>query len=170
MLTRRSLLKANFSDYQQAVRLPWVRNEPEFVDVCSRCHDCISACSEKIIVKGDGGFPEINFNRGECTFCGDCVKNCSEDLFTHIDETPWSLKAIITDQCLAVKKVVCNICKEQCEAEAIRFTPKVGSVSQPVLSSEQCTGCGACAKPCPTNAINFIYKNEFKHQKMENVS
>ncbi len=78
MLSRRDLLKANFSSYQQPVHLPWVRNELEFIDTCSRCHDCTSACSEKIIIKGDGGFPEINFNRGECTFCGDSKIRCDK--------------------------------------------------------------------------------------------
>ena len=165
VLSRRALLKAKFSGSQQAVRLPWVRTELEFTDNCSRCYDCISKCSEKIIVKGDGGFPEIDFNRGECSFCQECVRSCTEDLFSSLHEEPWSLKATIGEQCLALKKVVCVVCKEQCETEAISFTPKVGSVAQPVLAIELCTGCGACVKPCPTNAISFNYINEFEHRE-----
>ncbi len=164
-LTRRALLKAKFNSSQQAIRMPWVRNELEFTDKCSRCYDCMTACPEKILIKGDGGFPEISFNKGECTFCTDCVESCPEDLFYSFDEKPWSLKAKITEDCFANKKVVCVVCKEQCETEAISFTPKVGSVAQPVLAIELCTGCGACAKPCPTNAISFNYINEFEHQE-----
>lgn len=160
-LTRRSLLKAKFSRDLQAIRLPWVRSEQEFTDNCTRCHDCMVACPEKIIVKGDGGFPQIDFNKGECTFCSDCVKNCSEDLFFSLDDEPWQLKANITDDCLAEKKVVCLVCGEQCETEAISFIPRVGGVSEPSLSVNDCSGCGACLKPCPTNAINFNYTNEF---------
>ena len=160
-LTRRDLLKAKFSNSQQVVRLPWVRNEQNFTDNCTRCGDCISTCPEKIIIKGDGGFPEINFNKGECTFCTECVKSCTENLFLSLDDEPWILKANITDDCLAVKKVVCLVCGEQCETEAISFIPKIGGVSEPNLSIDECTGCGACAKPCPTNAINFNYTNEF---------
>lgn len=159
MLSRRALLKANFKSYQQPIRLPWVRDEAEFVDTCSRCGNCINTCQEKIIVKGDGGFPEINFNRGECTFCTDCVKSCEEDLFTSLDDHPWSLKVLITDECLSVKNVICVVCKEQCETEAISFIPKYKSVSQPVLLSEKCTGCGACVKPCPVQAIKLSYQN-----------
>jgi ferredoxin-type protein NapF len=160
-LTRRALLKAKFSSSRQAVRLPWVRNELEFTNNCTRCHDCMDDCPEKIIIKGEGGFPEINFTKGECTFCAECVKSCSENLFYSLDDEPWILKASITDDCLAAKKVVCLVCGEQCETEAISFIPKIGSVSEPLFSSEECTGCGACAKPCPTNAINFKYANEF---------
>lgn len=164
-LSRRAWLKADFNRSQQAVRLPWVRDELEFTDSCSRCHDCIPKCPEKILIKGDGGFPEIDFNRGECTFCTECIKSCSVDLFTALNEKPWTIKAAIGEQCLATKKVVCVVCNEQCETEAISFTPTVGSVAQPVLAIELCTGCGACLKPCPTNAISFSYRNEFEHQE-----
>jgi len=164
-LSRRALLKADFNASQHTVRLPWVRNELEFTEQCSRCHDCISICPQKILLKGDGGFPEVDFNRGECTFCSECVKSCSEYLFNSLDNKPWALKATIGEQCLAVKKVVCVVCKEQCETEAISFTPIVGGIAQPLLAMELCTGCGACAKPCPTNAISFIYINEFEHQE-----
>lgn len=160
MLSRRALLKANFRSYQHPVRLPWVRDEAEFVDACSRCDKCITACPEKIIIKGDGGFPELDFKRGECTFCTDCVKSCSEDLFEPLQNTPWILKAHVSDECLSVKNVVCVICKEQCETEAIRFIPQIGIVSQPVLELEKCTGCGACVKPCPTQAIKLSYQYE----------
>ncbi len=158
MLSRRSLLKANFKSYQHAVRLPWVRNELEFVDGCTRCGDCITACSETIIIKGDGGFPELNFDRGECIFCTDCVQRCSEDLFTSLEDSPWSLKAVVTDDCLSHRNVVCVICKEQCETLAISFTPRAGSVSPPELNLEKCTGCGACVKPCPAQAIKLSYQ------------
>ena len=158
MLSRRSLLKANFKAYQQSIRLPWVSDEQQFVDNCTRCGDCITACAEKIIVKGDGGFPELNFSRGECTFCADCLQSCKEDLFISQDESPWSLKAVVTDDCLSHKKVVCVICKEQCEPEAIRFTPQAGRVSPPELTLDLCTGCGACVKPCPAQAIKLSYQ------------
>jgi len=158
MFSRRALLKANFKAHLQPVRLPWGRDELEFVNGCSRCGNCIRSCQEKILVKGDGGFPEINFSRGECTFCTECVNSCTEDLFSSLNKSPWSLKAVITEACLSYKDVICVICKEQCETEAITFIPKVGSVSQPVFDAEKCTGCGACSKPCPSQAIKFSYQ------------
>lgn len=170
VLTRRALLKANINKSQQIIRLPWVSDEIVFVDVCTRCHNCLSACPEKIIVKGDGGFPEIDFRFGECTFCTDCVKVCPENLFTPIEQNPWPLKAKISEKCLSYKNVVCNICKEQCETEAISFTPRVGRVSQPELVTEKCTGCGACIKPCPTQAITVSYQYNQNDLLKENAS
>ena len=52
-----------------AIRPPWSVNEADFTDKCTRCGDCILVCETQIIVKGDGGFPEIQFDKGECTFC-----------------------------------------------------------------------------------------------------
>ena len=160
MLSRRSLLKGKFNPQKQPVRLPWVNSLEDFTENCTRCGDCIQKCPENIIIKGDGGFPELSFKKGECTFCTECVKSCPEKMFHSLDDEPWILKATVTDDCLATKKVVCLVCGEQCETEAIRFIPKVGGVSEPILSIDECTGCGACAKPCPTNAINFNYINE----------
>lgn len=158
MLTRRALLKAKFNSSQQTVRLPWVRDNIEFTETCTRCHDCISICPEKILVKGDGNFPEIDFNRGECTFCADCVKSCSEDLFTSLDDNPWLLTATITEQCLVFQGIHCMVCREQCEPEAISFTHKVGLPPTPHLKQSLCNGCGACFKPCPGQAIKLSYQ------------
>ena len=63
-----------------AIRPPWSVNEEDFTDKCTRCGDCILVCETQIIVKGDGGFPEIQFDKGECTFCQKCVNN---RFFTH---------------------------------------------------------------------------------------
>jgi ferredoxin-type protein NapF len=51
------------------IRPPWALAESLFTDCCTRCNDCIDACPEQIIVIGDGGYPTIDFKRGECTFC-----------------------------------------------------------------------------------------------------
>jgi len=159
MTTRRSLLQAKFTQQQPRIRLPWVRSEAEFIDNCSRCLDCVSHCPEKIIVKGSGGYPEINFKLGECSFCTECVKVCSSDLFFSINQPPWSVKATISDKCLCYQGIVCAVCYDQCESEAILFKPKIGGVSEPELIIEKCTGCGACNLPCPTNAIELSYQN-----------
>lgn len=170
MLTRRALLKAEFNSSQKTVRLPWLKNNAEFPDLCTRCHDCISSCSENILIKGDGGFPEVNFNRGECTFCAECVKSCSEDLFSSLSEEPWLLKANITEQCLVYQGVHCMVCREQCESEAISFTHKVGLPPTPYLNQSLCNGCGACFKPCPGQAINLSYQYQNNDNNQEKTS
>ncbi|MPN29793.1 hypothetical protein SDC9_177246 [bioreactor metagenome] len=58
------------------MRPPWALAEGDFIDRCTRCNDCVSACPTHILLAGDGGYPTIDFRAGECTFCSDCVASC----------------------------------------------------------------------------------------------
>jgi len=89
-----------------------------------------------------------------CTFCEECVRVCKTGaLLKDGASAPWSLVAHIGDACLARQKVECRVCREQCDAGAIRFRPTIGGVSIPELDAAVCTGCGACVAPCPAHAI-----------------
>ena len=144
------------------IRPPWSEDESQFTALCSRCGDCISACQEKIISKGRGGFPVIDFNQGECFFCGDCVQKCTSGALLpeqfNSQAAPWSLKASIKDNCLNYKGIVCRSCGDRCAERAIRFRPQVGGTINPELTVEDCTGCGACFAPCPVQAITITYE------------
>ena len=136
------------------IRPPWALPETSFTDTCTRCNDCAGACPEQIIVSGDGGFPTIDFKRGECTFCGDCVAACQPNALVRADGQPaWSYKALIGPSCLPARGVECRSCEDFCTARAIRFSPRLGGGPIPEVETEKCTGCGACIAPCPVNAI-----------------
>ena len=141
------------------IRPPWSVMESRFTELCSRCDDCASACDEHIISKGRGGFPVIDFQNGECFFCGDCVQKCSSgalqaDQFAAAAR-PWNLKAVIKDNCLNFKGVVCRSCGDRCAERALRFRPVVGGRIIPELDLEICNGCGACVAPCPVQAVSI---------------
>lgn len=152
---RRNFLRARKISSTPAIRLPWTADEALFTRGCTQCGDCITACEENIIVKGDGGFPEINFNNGECTFCEDCVNVCQESLFNPVDTTPWQLDIEIEQGCLAKKQVHCQVCQDSCETEAIAFKHILASVPQPNINFDDCNGCGACVSVCPESAIKL---------------
>ncbi|MBD1558738.1 ferredoxin-type protein NapF [Vibrio sp. S9_S30] len=135
-------------------RLPWLNNAIEFTDRCTRCNKCVNACETQIIKHGSGGFPIIDFGLGECTFCYQCADVCPEPLFLDQNEMAWPAKAVINDECLALKKVECRSCGDQCETMAIQFKLVVGKVAQPHLTLDECNGCGACVSVCPTSSIN----------------
>lgn len=156
LLSRRAFLRAGSGDDTPAVRPPWALGEPEFVARCTRCGDCLRVCGTGVIVAGHGGFPRLDFTRGECTFCGDCVTACAPAaLQRRGDERPWQHVAAIGDACLAPRGVECRVCGESCDARAIRFRPRLGGVALPELDAAACTGCGACVAPCPTQAITL---------------
>ena len=136
-------------------RLPWVSNEINFVSQCTQCEKCITACEENIIVKGDGGFPIVDFEKGECTFCEGCAQSCPENLFDLTVVPAFSHKVSINESCLAKQSVECRSCSDMCETQAIRFQLVLGNVAQPQLNLDVCNGCGGCVDACPTSAINM---------------
>jgi ferredoxin-type protein NapF len=64
-------------------------------------------------------------------------------------------RAAIGDACLAVRGIFCNVCRDQCAADAIRFAPVRGGAPQPRLDVSLCTGCGDCLAACPAQAITL---------------
>lgn len=156
-ITRMQFLRGDIRGAKKVIRPPWALHEESFIERCSRCHKCMVACPEKIIIKGRGGFPEINFALGECTFCQMCVERCSDDALIkqQNEPPPWELKANVGLECLTYQGVVCLSCKEQCDTRAITMKHQSGAVAVPLIDHSLCSGCGACYQPCPVNAITL---------------
>lgn len=145
-------------------RPPWALQEATFVDQCTHCHECITACEENIISIGDGGFPEIDFNRGECTFCEACVEVCKPSaLFKQADQQTQQQAFYFTiqidDSCLTKQKTHCQNCKDVCDPRAITMPwPKnvtSGAIQIPEINIADCTSCGACISTCPSQSITI---------------
>ncbi|MCB1718585.1 MAG: ferredoxin-type protein NapF [Candidatus Competibacteraceae bacterium] len=159
--SRRAFLRGRFKPQQQEhisaavpLRPPWALPDTDFCNACVRCEACLEACPEHILVAGDGGFPEIDFQQGECTFCQQCVAVCPQPAFLDPQQhAPWQQIAHISEQCLTGQNIVCQSCRDQCEPSAIRMRLRIGQVPVPEIDARQCTGCGACVATCPTAAI-----------------
>jgi len=153
-VSRRNFLRGRTRPKAQ-IRPPWALAEAAFIDRCTRCNDCIPACPQQIIVVGDGGYPTISFKQ-ECTFCGNCVEACRPQALLRRDgAAAWNVKAIISDLCLPRRGIECRTCGDYCDANAIRFSPRLGGSPLPEIDPDICTGCGACQAPCPGSAIRI---------------
>jgi ferredoxin-type protein NapF len=157
-LSRGDLLRRRLFGRAAPIRPPWAVSEAKFIDLCSRCGDCLSACETEILAKGDGGFPTVDFGQGECTFCGACADVCETGAILREpvnDAAPWRLRLSVGDACLSATGIACRVCEDQCEPRAIRFKPSA-IPTQPDIDQDLCTGCGACVAPCPVAAISLI--------------
>jgi ferredoxin-type protein NapF len=161
--SRRSFFRGSMTRTVLALRPPWARVEEAFVEFCTRCDDCVRACPDQVLIRGAGGYPEVDFKRAACTLCGDCAAACKAGALCapDLDEVPaWRHRARIGDNCLSVKGIVCRACGDACEADAIRFRPMTGGRSQPLVDTQACTGCGGCLFVCPTDAVSFPVPEE----------
>ncbi|MBL8642869.1 MAG: ferredoxin-type protein NapF [Rhodospirillaceae bacterium] len=151
---RRAFLRGKTSE-PAALRPPWALSETEFIEKCTRCGDCVSACPQHVLINLDGGYPAFDPQRGECTFCGECVTACSaKALLQTQDQKPWHTTAVISSACLAQNGVTCLSCRDACGETAIQFQIAKGGVI-PALNADRCNGCGACVSVCPVNAISL---------------
>lgn len=83
-ITRMQLLRGDIKGDKKPFRPPWSIPEKYFVDYCTRCDKCIEVCFDDLIVKGRGGFPQMNFNQGGCDFCEDCLNVCETNALSKV--------------------------------------------------------------------------------------
>jgi len=155
-INRMQFLRGMFSARRAPKRPPWSLPEIQFLDSCERCDDCIKACPETILIKGRGGFPEVDFSQAGCSFCGQCLGACKgRALLGAVEDRggAWDLRAEITGECLSMRGVVCRSCGEVCDERAIRFRLEVGGIARPLLDESVCSGCGACFSVCPVRSV-----------------
>ncbi len=139
------------------LRPPWSVAPDHFPNLCTRCDECLTACPTHILERGDGGYPQVNFSRGECTFCGECVATCKPGALRRVEgHPPWRISVRISEACLVLNQVICRTCGEQCDARAIEFKAASRGMQMPHVTTELCTGCGACIAPCPVSAIRAV--------------
>lgn len=166
-LNRRAFLRGKSPRVESnAIRPPWALEPSQFIDSCERCDECIRACPEKILFRGDGGYPEVDFKRGNCTFCAKCADVCEAEAFQYFKtdepqeicsdpDKAWNLEVSIKSNCLSLNAIVCRTCGDVCEEQAINFRLQLRGISIPEIDNDSCTGCGECLYVCPESAVSI---------------
>jgi ferredoxin-type protein NapF len=162
---RRNLFRGAPASTPAPVRPPGALPENQFIDACTRCHNCIDKCPQDIIIKGSGGLPEIDFKLNECTFCNLCIDACDEPALSNSATPPWHLELTLADSCLAIKQVVCQSCQDVCDQRAISFPLHAGKVAVPEINQTDCNGCGACISICPSDSLKLQPRQDIPHEE-----
>ncbi len=153
-LSRRKFLRGQLRAQHpaQSTRILPPGATAESIAACTACGACVQSCPNHIIALSDR-LPAIDFSAGECIFCGECARACPEPVFVVPAATRFDHVVAVADTCLTHEGVDCQLCRDTCPEQAIRFRPRIGGPFYPEIMETACTGCGACIGICPVGAI-----------------
>jgi ferredoxin len=108
--------------------------------------------------------PEVTFqSNGYCLEdCNLCSRVCPSGAITLFDinaksQLKMGIALIHPEKCLLTEFSECDRCKAACSYEAMDIVSYgMAGPMIPVVDTEKCIGCGACAAICPPQTIDTI--------------
>ncbi len=164
-------------------RPPGALLEPEFLDRCVRCLECVRICSTTgaclqpaVFEKGAVGFwtPVADMRHGYCEYnCTLCGEVCPTGAILRLpleekQKVRMGLAHFDRSRCIPWYRYEdCLVCEEHCPVpdKAIRFDvrevklPTGGTrvVKFPYVVEDLCIGCGICVAKCPVEGTPGIF-------------
>ena len=149
---------------QVYIRPPGALFEPEFLDKCHRCGNCVINCPANAIqpLKNKNpdiaNTPYIDPQKQPCVICDSlaCMYVCPSGALqpVYAEDIRIGLAIFNFDSCLRTQSVECRYCVDTCPIgeDAIKFS--VDGVVE--VSESGCTGCGVCQYACPTEPKSIV--------------
>jgi ferredoxin len=155
-----------------------------FLDRCTACHLCISACPTHVLKPalleyGAMGLfkPHLEYTSAYCLFeCKTCSEVCPDGALTLPDlatkqQTQIAVADFYQSRCVVeVNGTDCAACSEHCPTKAIGTVPYRDNLRIPVLNQSLCIGCGACQYACPVKPVKaFLVTGRSVHGHAEKL-
>ncbi|MGI6573185.1 MAG: 4Fe-4S dicluster domain-containing protein [Fermentimonas sp.] len=159
-----------YSPPRKYIRPPASLPSNLFNTLCIRCGNCIKTCPTRIIVNHTDSSnllawmtPIVHFKNSYCLEnCNLCGKVCPSGAITEFQiqakkEIVMALAVVNLEDCLLTKQSECGRCIEACKYDAMKIKYSVlENQMVPIVVSDRCVGCGACAVICPPLTIEMI--------------
>jgi NAD-dependent dihydropyrimidine dehydrogenase PreA subunit len=157
--------------HQGLIRPPGALPEPEFLQRCARCGECLRACPAYTLQPdwyraGLEGLwaPRMNLRHAACDQnCNVCGLVCPTESIRPLSlierrHARVGTAVILRDSCLPwARDERCLICEEQCPYGAVVLQRDSGHKSGlPVVEPDRCNGCGHCEDKCPVTGDSAI--------------
>ncbi len=163
---------------------PGGENVANFLDSCTACHLCVTACPTHVLQPafmeyGLGGFmkPHFDVKLGFCNFeCTKCGEVCPTDAIRHLaleqkKVTRVGVATFHQERCIVFKDGTdCAACSEHCPTKAVDTIPFRVNLLLPKVNPSLCIGCGACEHACPVRPDRAItVSGIMEHEMAEKV-
>ncbi len=145
---------------------PWLRPpgalpEADFLDKCTRCTDCLTACPHQSIRRlgpewgAVEGTPAVIPEETPCYLCEGlpCIPACTSGALLPVapSEVRMGTALLNRDACYLASGQPCDYCVHRCPLRGVAI--RWGTDGLPVIDPQACSGCGVCAYLCPGHAL-----------------
>jgi len=149
---------------------PGALNRTRFVECCTACQLCVSACPSHVLepalfeygmLGGLGGLagvmkPRLNFSKNYCQIeCTACMDVCPDGALRPMSrdekyKTRIGVAKLDIEKCIVRRdNTACGACGEHCPTGALTFGKGKAKFDEPRIDESVCIGCGACEYACP---------------------